>query len=135
MRGGGWGCASFLSVMPNMAPDIEPLDFAFQDVWLQVSDHTIVVIWVMKIFFAYHINCALYVYYYYYLSSTSDHQALDPGGQEVRVTPAVKESKKAVKDKKKMFSQVLKKLKIRRIVQEGVLTSCQQPGGQWTWVT
>ena len=28
----------------------------------------------------YHINCALYVYYYYYLSSTSDHQALDPGG-------------------------------------------------------
>ena len=28
-----------------------PLDFAFQDVWLNVSDHTIVVIWVMKIFF------------------------------------------------------------------------------------
>ena len=29
-----------------------PLDFTFQDVWLQVSDHTIVIIWVMKIFFA-----------------------------------------------------------------------------------
>ena len=28
-----------------------PLDFTFQDVWLQVSDHTIVIIWVMKIFF------------------------------------------------------------------------------------
>ena len=27
------------------------LTFAFQDVWLQVSDHTFVVIWVMKIFF------------------------------------------------------------------------------------
>ena len=28
-----------------------PLDFAFQDVWLQVSDHNIVVIWVMMIIF------------------------------------------------------------------------------------
>ena len=28
-----------------------PLDFTFQDVWLQVSDHTIMVICVIKIFF------------------------------------------------------------------------------------
>ena len=27
-----------------------PLDFTFQDVWLQVSDHTIMVNWVVKIF-------------------------------------------------------------------------------------
>ena len=26
------------------------LDFAFQDVWLSISDHTIVIIWVAKIF-------------------------------------------------------------------------------------
>ena len=30
-----------------------PLHFAFQDVWLKVSDHTILFIWVMKIFFLY----------------------------------------------------------------------------------
>ena len=28
-----------------------PLDFTFQDVWLKTSDHTILIIWVMKIFF------------------------------------------------------------------------------------
>ena len=28
-----------------------PLDFLFQDIWLKVSDHTIVIIWVMKILF------------------------------------------------------------------------------------
>ena len=28
-----------------------PLDLTFQDVWLQVSDHTIVIIWLVKIFF------------------------------------------------------------------------------------
>ena len=28
-----------------------PLDFTFQDVWLLVSDHTIVIIWVVKTFF------------------------------------------------------------------------------------
>ena len=27
-----------------------------------------------------YIYCALYFYYYYYISSTSDHQTLDPGG-------------------------------------------------------
>ena len=33
------------------ADETSPLDFTFQDVWLQVSDHTIVIIWVVKIFF------------------------------------------------------------------------------------
>ena len=28
-----------------------PLDFTFQDIWLYISDHTIMIIWVMKIFF------------------------------------------------------------------------------------
>ena len=28
-----------------------PLDFTFQDVWLWVSDHTIMIIWVVKITF------------------------------------------------------------------------------------
>ena len=27
-----------------------------------------------------YIYCALYFHYYYYISSTSDHQAFDPGG-------------------------------------------------------
>ena len=27
-----------------------------------------------------YICCALYFHYYYYISSTSDHQAFDPGG-------------------------------------------------------
>ena len=35
------------------------LDFAFQDVWLQVSDHTIVFIWVMKICFCIVLLCFL----------------------------------------------------------------------------
>ena len=29
---------------------------------------------------AHYAYCALYFYYYYYIRSTSDHQALDPGG-------------------------------------------------------
>ena len=28
-----------------------PLNFTFQDVWLKVSDHTIVIIWIVKIYF------------------------------------------------------------------------------------
>ena len=28
-----------------------PLDFTFQDVWLLVSDHTIMIIWIVKFFF------------------------------------------------------------------------------------
>ena len=38
--------ALFIVMLPNA-----PLDFTFQDVWLEVSDHTIKVIWVIKIFF------------------------------------------------------------------------------------
>ena len=39
------------------------------------------------------IYCALY-FYYYYINSTSDHQALDPGGGSLLGTPAIgKESK------------------------------------------
>ena len=36
-----------------------PLDFTFQDVWLSVSDHTIVVIWVMYNSFVY--SCHLFL--------------------------------------------------------------------------
>ena len=37
------------AVIIHLQPDI--LEFTFQDVWLQMSDHTIVIILIMKIFF------------------------------------------------------------------------------------
>ena len=57
----GWGIGldyhdrlSDITTQPSGIPSplfLGPLDFTFQDVWFLVSDHTIVIIWVMKIFF------------------------------------------------------------------------------------
>ena len=38
---------------------IKPLDFTFQDVWLYVSDHTIVIIWVVEDLFCVVLLCIL----------------------------------------------------------------------------
>ena len=43
--------ALFVVMLPTSLWSQSPLDFAFQDVWIYVSDHTIMVIWIMKIFF------------------------------------------------------------------------------------
>jgi len=44
-----------LALFIEMLPKVH-FDFTFQNVWLSVSDHTIVIIWVMKIFFV-HFFC------------------------------------------------------------------------------
>ena len=57
-----------LALFVVMLPKALPLDFTFQNVRLQVGDHTIMIIWVMKIFLY---SSSVYSCHFFLISSAS----------------------------------------------------------------